>query len=138
LHTDPKWLVGHLTLHTQALLAAQQQQVRQLNIPQATRSWQSRSRPKTFDMLRTLNAGLSPADFEADSDPENIQVEQERLTRRLRRMQQRARVAQYETARFLQCEQVMQQFRQQAKQAQPGTMTFAEWEAGMAQFHRAR
>jgi hypothetical protein len=138
VHADSEWLTQHLVYHTQALVAAQQQQVRNLDLPGTTRSWQARSRPKGSSCLSSLNPNLSSIDLEEDSDSENLKSEQERCSRRLWRMQRRLKVAQSETHRFLHSQRAMRDFRYAAERTSRSTMTRAQWEAGLERFRKAR
>lgn len=137
LHADPEWVSKHLVYHTRALIEAQQQQVRSLDSPPAMRSWQARPRPNVSRGLSSLNPTMSTMDLEEDSDPDNLKTQQERLARRLGRMQQRLRMAQAEAHRFLQCRTIMKQVHQEARAPQK-PMTPKRWEADVATFRKAR
>ncbi|OJD19313.1 hypothetical protein ACJ73_08650 [Blastomyces percursus] len=101
VHGNEEWLTSHLVYHLQALIAAQQERVRGLDIPHRTRQWQLRPRPAVSNSLASLNGGLTPADLEEDSDPESLKAIRARESYQLVKMQQWLRVGRKERQRYI-------------------------------------
>ncbi|EFW13344.1 conserved hypothetical protein [Coccidioides posadasii str. Silveira] len=133
LHTNRKWLTSQLVLHIQALVEAERQQVQSMDLPRATRSWQSRPQAQPNSNLTLVGPRMTRMDLEEDSDPESLVRKQEKHARRQRRMQQRLKVVQREAFYYNQCRTAMKAY--QCKAAGRDQMARV---ANQSEFEKAR